>query len=42
MSRKGDPLKPPMSTLAKGHFAKMSAEDLDALVAYLRTIPAIE
>jgi mono/diheme cytochrome c family protein len=42
VSLKGEALKPPMSTLAKGHFAKMSAEDLDALVAYLRTIPAKE
>lgn len=42
VSRKGEALKPPMSTLAKAHFAKMSSEDLDALVAYLRTIPAKE
>jgi mono/diheme cytochrome c family protein len=42
VSRRGEPLKPPMSTLAKTHFAKMSPEDLDALVAYLRTIPAKE
>jgi len=41
-SRNGEPLKPPMSTLAKAHFSKMSPEDLDALVAYLRTIPAKE
>lgn len=42
VSRKGEPLKPPMSTLAKAHFARMSAEDLDALVGFLRTIPAKE
>jgi len=42
VSRKGEALKPPMSTLAKAHFAKMSSEDLDALVACLRTIPAKE
>lgn len=42
LSRKGEALKPPMSTLAKAHFAKMSAEDLDGLVAYLRTLPAKE
>lgn len=42
VSRKGEQLKPPMSTLAKAHFARMSIEDLDALVAYLRTIPAKE
>lgn len=42
VSRKGEALKPPMSNLAKAHFAKMSPEDLDALVAYLRTVPAKE
>ncbi|UZX11736.1 cytochrome c [Methylocystis sp. MJC1] len=42
VSRNGDPLKPPMSTLAKAHFAKMSPDDLDALIAYLRSIPAKE
>lgn len=42
VSRNGDPLKPPMSTLAKAHFAKISTEDLDALVAYLRTLPPKE
>lgn len=42
VSRNGDSLKPPMSTLAKAHFAKMSTEDLDALVVYLRTIPPKE
>ncbi|QGM99537.1 cytochrome c [Methylocystis parvus] len=42
LSRKGEALKPPMSTLAKAHFAKMSPDDLDALVAYLRTLPAKE
>lgn len=42
LSRKGEALKPPMSTLAKAHFAKMSSDDLDALVAYLRTLSAKE
>lgn len=42
VSRKGEVLKPPMSTLAKAHFAKMSHEDLDALIAYLRTLPPKE
>lgn len=42
VSRNGDPLKPPMSSLAKAHFAKMSTEDLDALIAYLRTLPPKE
>lgn len=42
VSRNGKALKPPMSTLAKAHFAKMSPEDLDALIAYLRTLPPKE
>ena len=42
VSRKGEPLRPPMSTLARNHFAKMTPDDLDALVAYLRTMPAKE
>lgn len=42
LSRKGEPLKPPMSTLAQRHFARMSTEDLEALIAYLRTIPPNE
>lgn len=42
VSRNGAPLKPPMSTLARAHFAKMSVEDLDALVSWLRTIPPQE
>lgn len=42
VSRNGDQLKPPMSTLARAHFAKMSTEDLAALVAYLRTLPPKE
>jgi mono/diheme cytochrome c family protein len=41
-SRDGAPLKPPMSTLAETHFSKMSREDLEALVAWLRTIPPKE
>ncbi|WP_424363701.1 c-type cytochrome [Methylocystis parvus] len=42
VSRKGAALKPPMSTLAKAHFAKISPEDLDALISYLRTLPPKE
>lgn len=42
VSRDGTSLKPPMSTLAKAHFSKMSADDLDALVAWIRTIPPKE
>jgi cytochrome c2 len=39
VSRDGVALRPPMSTLSKAHFSKMSPEDLDALVAWLRTVP---
>lgn len=42
VSRDGRSLKPPMSNLAKAHFSKMSSEDLDALIAWLRTVPARE
>lgn len=42
VSRDGRALKPPMSTLAKAHFAKMAAEDIDALIAWLRNVPARE
>jgi mono/diheme cytochrome c family protein len=38
-SRDGSPLKPPMGY---PHYAKMTAADLDAVVAYLRTVPAKE
>ncbi|MGD9658798.1 MAG: c-type cytochrome [Methylocystis sp.] len=39
ISRDGSPLRPPMWTLARAHFSKMSPDDLDALVAWIRTIP---
>lgn len=42
VSRDGRPLKPPMSNLSKAHFSKMSPDDLDALVAWMRTIPPKE
>lgn len=42
VSRDGRDLKPPMSSLAKAHFSRMSPEDIDALIAWLRTIPAKE
>ncbi|MDP3068550.1 MAG: c-type cytochrome [Methylocystis sp.] len=42
VARDGALLKPPMSTLSKAHFSKMSPDDLDALVAWLRTIPPKE
>ncbi|MGD9544869.1 MAG: c-type cytochrome [Methylocystis sp.] len=42
LSRDGAPLRPPMSTLAKAHFSKMSRDDLDALVAWIRTLPPKE
>lgn len=37
--RDGSPLKPPMGY---GYYAKMTDRDLDAVVAYLRTLPAKE
>ncbi len=42
VARDGAPLRPPMSTLSKAHFSKMSSDDLDALVAWIRTIPPKE
>lgn len=42
VSREGAPLRPPMSTLSKAHFSKMSPGDLDALIAWMRTIPPKE
>jgi mono/diheme cytochrome c family protein len=36
-SKDGSPLKPPMGF---PYYAKMTADDLDAVVAYLRTVPA--
>ncbi|HEY8125798.1 MAG TPA: cytochrome c [Methylocystis sp.] len=42
VARDGAPLRPPMSTLSKAHFSKMSPDDLDALVAWIRTIPPRE
>ncbi|MGD9541987.1 c-type cytochrome [Methylocystis sp.] len=42
ISRNGSPLRPPMSTLARAHFSKMSPDDLDALIAWIRTIPPKE
>ncbi|MFZ3181270.1 MAG: c-type cytochrome [Methylocystis silviterrae] len=42
VARDGALLKPPMSTLSKAHFSKMSPDDLDALVAWIRTIPPKE
>lgn len=39
VSRDGSPLKPPMGY---GFYANMAEADLDALVAYLRTVPAKE
>jgi hypothetical protein len=38
-SKDGSPLKPPMGF---PHYAKMTDGDLNAVVAYLRTIPAKE
>lgn len=39
VGRDGRPLKPTMANLSKAHFAKMTPEDLDALILWLRTIP---
>ncbi len=39
VSRDGAPLRPPMSRLSKAHFSKMASDDLDALVAWIRTLP---
>ncbi len=38
IDEEGKALKPPMPY---GHFAKMTPEDLDAIVAYLRTLPPL-
>jgi mono/diheme cytochrome c family protein len=42
LGRDGKPLKPTMANLSKAHFSKMTPEDLDALVAWLRAIPPRE
>jgi mono/diheme cytochrome c family protein len=42
VSRDGALLRPPMSTLSKAHFSKMSPDDLDALIAWIRTLPPKE
>jgi mono/diheme cytochrome c family protein len=39
VGRDGRPLKPTMANLSKAHFSKMAAQDLDALVLWLRAIP---
>jgi len=38
VGRDGKPLAPTMANLSRAHFSKMAEEDLDALVAWLRTI----
>ncbi len=42
LGRGGRPLKPTMARLSEAHYSKMSAADLDALVAWLRTVPPLE
>jgi mono/diheme cytochrome c family protein len=42
VSRDGVALKPPMSTLSRAHFSKMTPEDLNALITWLRTVPPTE
>ncbi|QGM48027.1 cytochrome c [Methylocystis heyeri] len=37
--RDGRPLAPTMANLSKAHFSRMTEEDLDALIAWLRTVP---
>ncbi len=39
IGRNGDPLAPTMANLSRAHFSKMTEEDVDALVAWLRTLP---
>jgi mono/diheme cytochrome c family protein len=39
ISRDGSPLKPPMGY---GYYAKMTDADLDAVIAYLHTVPPLE
>ena len=39
VSRDGSPLKPPMGY---GYYDAMTEGDLDAVVAYLRTVPALD
>jgi mono/diheme cytochrome c family protein len=42
VGRDGRPLAPTMARLSQAHFAEMTRADLDALVAWLRTIPPRE
>jgi mono/diheme cytochrome c family protein len=39
VARDGSPLKPTMANLSRAHFSKISGEDLDALIVWLRTVP---
>jgi cytochrome c5 len=39
LGRDGRPLAPTMANLSKAHFSKMTEADLDALIAWLRTLP---
>ncbi len=39
VGRDGRPLAPTMANLSKAHFSKMTETDLDALIAWLRTVP---
>ena len=42
IGRDGAPLAPTMANLSRAHFSKISDEDLNALVAWLRTLPPKE
>ena len=40
VGRDGRSLAPTMSNLSRAHFSKMTATDIDALIAWLRTVPS--
>ena len=42
IGREGKPLAPTMANLSRAHFSKMTEDDLNALIAWLRTVPPRE
>ena len=42
IGQNGAPLAPTMANLSRAHFSKMTEEDVDALVAWIRTLPPRE
>ena len=42
IGQNGAPLAPTMANLSRAHFSKMTEEDVDALVAWIRTLPPCE